>query len=395
MNFSQERSIARRRPWLSVLAATVLVGAVATSVLACGAGSTVAASGKPKLAGHAPPRLFGVQPGPTRFDATDAAKIGRTGIGTVRVGLGWLWVQPQPGTFVWTRMDQEVAALAAHGVQVMPTLTATPSWVASKPTTAPVGTFAQRQAWKTFVSAAVKRYGPGGDFWRPHGTQPSRFRSICDCSGPPVPITEWQVWNEPNLEHYFTPAPSPAAYVRLLRITRSAIKQEDRNAQVVMAGLSVGGTPEDIGAMKFLKRLYRIRGARKTFDAAAIHPYSRRASGMRSTLNEFRGIMRSHHDRRTPLDITEIGWGSAPPNEFGTTKGIRGQRRIVERSMKMLLHKRKRWHLQHVYWFFWRDPPKTTGRLPCRICYSAGLLRSNREPKPAYRAFKRIARPRS
>ena len=93
--------------------------------------------------------------------------------------------------------------------------------------------------------------------------------------------------------------------------------------------------------------------------------------------------------------ITEVGWGSAAPNEFGTTKGIRGQRRIVERSMKMLLRKRKQWHLKRVYWFFWRDPPKDTGRLPCRICYSAGLLRSDREPKPAYRAFKRIVRPGS
>ena len=175
-------------------------------------------------------------------------------------------------------------------------------------------------------------------------------------------------------------------------MTRSAIKAADRQAEVVLAGLSDGGRgPNDVGAIKYLKRLYRIRGAKRAFDATAIHPYARNVGGMRDVIAAFREVMKKHGDRRTPMWVTEIGWGSAPPNGFGTTKGVRGQRRIVEKSMRMLLQKRGAWRLQRVYWFYWRDPPKSVTDLPCRICYSAGLLRPNREPKPAYRTFKRIA----
>jgi polysaccharide biosynthesis protein PslG len=399
MDFSQDRSSARRSPRVSALAAAILAALVAVSVLACGAGSTVAAAGHHKRdhhhRRHVPTNFFGVQPGPTRIDPADAAKIGATGIGTVRIGFSWLWVQPRPGPYNWTRVDQQVGILAAHGVEALPTLTGTPSWVADKPTTAPIGSPQKKRPWKAFVAAAVRRYGPGGAFWRPGLLRNSPFHRVCHCDAPPVPIKSWQVWNEPNLEHYYTPKPSPDAYASLLRITHSAIRTTGIPARVVMAGLSIGGTPEDIDPIPFLNRLYAVDGVKDTFDAVSIHPYARKLSGMRSVLTAVRKVVKNHGDRKTPMYITEVGWGSAAPNEFGTTKGIRGQRRIVERSMKMLLRKRKQWRLKRVYWFFWRDPPKDTGRLPCRICYSAGLLRSDREPKPAYRAFKRIVSPGS
>jgi hypothetical protein len=376
----------------------MLLWAMAVAMLASGPGPSAAATGpqhhhpRHHHQVSVPPHFFGVQPGPTPFDDADAAKMAKTGIRTARIGLSWLWVQPRPGPFNWTRVDGQVAPLAAHGVEAFPVLTGTPSWIAGKPTTPPIESTDVRKSWKTFVTAAVRRYGPEGVFWRsPPGGQ-SPFHLQCGCTAPPVPIRAWQVWNEPNLEHYFTPTePAPEAYASLLRITHSAIRQADREAQVVMAGLSIGGTPEDIGATRFLRRLYEIHEARKSFDAVAIHPYARRVGGMRDVIRSVRKAMKANHDRRTPLDITEIGWGSAPPNGFGTTKGVRGQRLIVERSMKLLAQRHRRWHLQRVYWFFWRDPPKSTEDLPCRICYSAGLLRSNREPKPAYRAFKRLA----
>ena len=46
----------------------------------------------------------------------------------------------------------------------------------------------QRRAWRAFVKAAVRRYGPHGQFWTQHPELPND------------PIRTWQVWNEPN--HY-------------------------------------------------------------------------------------------------------------------------------------------------------------------------------------------------
>lgn len=385
---SQDRSTARRLPRALALAGALLA---AVCVLACGAGAPKAAPGPgPGPSGPVHSGLFGVQPGPTPIDAADAAMIAKSGVGTVRIGLNWLRVQPRRGPFDWGDIDEQVAALARSGIEALPTLAGTPSWVAAKPTTPPLGKD-KKTAWKAFVTAAVRRYRPAGAFWRPGPLGKSPFHLECQCDARPVPITSWQAWNEPNLAHYFTPAPSPRGYARLLKITHSAIDQADPNAKVVLAGLSDGGTPDDIGAIQFLYRLYNTDGVKKTFDVTSIHPYASHVGGMKDVIHAIRKVMKARHDRKTPLDITEIGWGSAPPNGPRTTRGIRGQRQIVERSMKMLVHHRRKWRLQHVYWFFWRDPPKSTTGLPCQICYSAGLLRSDREPKPAYRAFKRIA----
>ena len=48
---------------------------------------------------------------------------------------------------------------------------------------------------------------------------------------------------------------------------------------------------------------------------------------------------------------------------------------------------RAAWHVQRLFWFDWRDPSKT-GVVKCSFCASAGLLRYNRTPKPAYQTFK-------
>jgi polysaccharide biosynthesis protein PslG len=371
--------------------AAILAGALAVAVFASGPGSASAAS---RHGAHikVPARFFGVQPGPTSIDSQDAAKIARTGVRTVRIGLNWLWVQPRPGPFNWSRVDEQIATLAASGVQALPTLAGSPTWVTDKPTTPPVGSSDKRLRWKTFVTATARRYGPDGTFWRPGPGGESPFHLLCHCRAAAVPITTWQVWNEPNLTHYFTPKPSAPAYATLLRATHTALREVDRKARVIMAGLSDGGTSEDVPAVTYLHLLYNVPRVKKTFDAAAVHPYAREVKGMKGVIKAIRKTMRLHHDGKTPLYISEIGWGSAHPNDAGTTKGIRGQRDILKESMRVLAEKRTEWHLRRVYWFFWRDPSKNVESLPCRICYSAGLLKHDGEAKPAYRSFKRIAR---
>ena len=67
-----------------------------------------------------------------------------------------------------------------------------------------------------FVSAAVKRYGPGGEFWAEHAPA---SRHQLRARGPrPVPIRTWQVWNEANFFYFAYPV-STGRYARLLKLT--------------------------------------------------------------------------------------------------------------------------------------------------------------------------------
>jgi GH35 family endo-1,4-beta-xylanase len=378
---------------LALALAGVLAGATIW-LLALGAGPTSAAKGHHhhhhRL--RVPKAFLGVLPGPSPIDPTDAAKITATKIRTVRTGLTWATVQRKRGPFDWKTSDRMVGRLAANGITMLPTLGGTPSWVADKGTTAPVANQAAKDAWQTFVTAAVRRYGPDGTFWVPDASGRSPFNRECACRAAPAPIKAWQIWNEPNLKNYFTPKPSPGKYAELVRISRTAIDAADPDAKLVLAGLSDGGEPGKAGSIPFLEKLYHHAGIKRSFDAVSIHPYARNIKNLRRVITRVRRAMKKRHDKRTPLWVTEIGWGSGHPNRYGHNKGLRGQKRLLRKSMTMLLKNRKKWHIAHAYWFFWRDPPKSTGRTACSFCKSAGLLYHNRKPKPAYKAYRRLAK---
>ena len=71
------------------------------------------------------------------------------------------------------------------------------------------GTKAQ-QRWRNFLKALVTRYGPHGTYWTTH------YHERFGANATELPITSWQIWNEPNLKKYFAPYPSPGQYARLL-----------------------------------------------------------------------------------------------------------------------------------------------------------------------------------
>ena len=197
-----------------------------------------------------------------------------------------------------------------------------PPWVAASPARPPLDRPRDVQAWRKFLGAAVARYGPGGSYWA------TDYRQQYDAR--PLPIHFWQVWNEPNLKKFFNPAGSNQQsawkYARLLRISHNAIKSEDPGARIVLAG-NPGYPPSGgLRAWDFLNALYRVPGVKHHFDAAALHPYASTLDGLRQQLQLFRGVMRRHGDRETPLWITELGWGSAPRDRFGINQGMRVKR---------------------------------------------------------------------
>jgi PAS domain-containing protein len=275
-----------------------------------------------------------------------------------------------------------IGSLAHHGVRVLPVLTASPKWAARTPETPPLQTPRGREGWRAFAAAAVDRYGPGGEYWatRYHRQFPDgRMR----------PITTWQVWNEQNREQTFSPRPSPRRYAQLLRIAHEGIAARDPDAKVLL-----GGMPgfADRSAWGYLARLYRQPGVKRRFDAVALHPYAQHPRDVLVQIKRIRRVMRVRGDGHTPIWVTELGWGSNDPDWFGINAGIDGQKRMLKRTFPRLIDRRKRWNLEHVLWFEWRDPPSNAGQ--CGFCESAGLFWNDQRPKPSWRAFKRLTRPR-
>jgi hypothetical protein len=323
-----------------------------------------------------------------QLDDQDLQKIAATGVRTDRIGFDWKLVEKTQGSFRWVWTDQVVGDLAAHRIRSFPFVWGSPTWVASKPSIPPTAS-GDEQAWQYFLKAAVSRYGPGGSYWA-NGYRQQHPGAT------PLPIQSWQVWNEPNLEKYFDPGGTAdqlaQKYARLLRISHDAIKSRDPQARIVLAGMP--GYPPSGGprAWDFLKLLYRVPGIKGYFDVAALHPYSRTLDQFRFQIQQVRAVMVNHGDGGTPLWLTEIGWGSGPPDQFGRNVGPSGQQRMLSNSFSTVLNHRSAWNVQRLYWFLWRDPaPGSPFASRCSFCGTGGLLYYDRTPKPAYWAYRGFA----
>ena len=103
--------------------------------------------------------------------------------------------------------------------------------------------------------------------------------------------------------------------------------------------------------------------------------------------------MQQNGDGHKALWITEVGWGSLPKGAtaYGQTKGMKGQARILKQAFHQLKKKRHSWHIKKVLWFNFRDPGGGSVKT-CSFCSSAGLLKNDGTPKPAWSAFRSFTR---
>jgi hypothetical protein len=377
---AQPRHVSRRAAIVGGLVASLAV-VVGFSISLLGGGGDsedTAAAATPQQS------FYAIAQGITRFDDTDLQLMKSTGIGLERFVLDWALVEPEKGgSIIWP--DDQIGDLASHGIRTVPFVWGTPHWLAETTNEAPVNSPEQEQAWRDFLEAVVARYGPGGTYWT------DEYRKKYGADAKPQPIRAWQIWNEPNLKKFFVPGQdldeSVQKYARLLEISNDAIKSQDPEAQIVLAGLPGYG---DVTAWDFLDRMYALPGVKQDFDAAALHPYSPGVDGLRAQIEQVRETMTNNGDEETPLWFTELGWGSGPPDRFRLNKGPAGQAQLLDESFKLIKSHRDAWNVQRVFWFDWRDPPPGGKGGGCSFCVSAGLLSSNHHPKPAFLVFKRF-----
>ncbi len=232
--------------------------------------------------------------------------------------------------------DAFMAVAAAHNLTVLPVVEYAPTWDALKPHNfgSPPKTYTP---YGHLLTALVKRYGPSGSFWKTHPGLPK------------VPITAWQVWNEPNFNAYWDQQPFQPSYVKMLKVAHDAIKAADRHATVVLAGLTNF-------SWVYLQGIYKIRGAKNLFDAVAAHPYTRYPSGVITILQNIRKVMNHYGDRRKAIWATEISWPSAAGKantQFENNTTESGQAKNTSAVIKLLAKDRSKLNIAAFYYYNW------------------------------------------
>jgi hypothetical protein len=303
-------------------------------------------------------------------------RIAGLGAGTVRQTLDWALVEPSPGRSDWTTFDGWVGANARAGIRVLPVVFNPPGWASKRPARHALrGTYPPRSnaAFAAFAAAAAGRYGTGGTFWAAHPEVPA------------LPITSWQIWNEPNLPVYWQPKPKASAYVALLRATSRAVKRVDPAARILTAGLPKSRIRGAVGLTTYVRQMYAAHGA-GAFDALAVNPYARTAAGVLGFLRQMRTLMNARGDRGGQLWATEIGWSDKGPG--GSFRlGAAGQAKAIRTVLPSLWKARSALRLQGVLYFNWRDARPYPGGKDFWGLHT-GLLSLSGAPKPAFGAFR-------
>ena len=331
---------------------------------------------------RAPKSFFGIQawslPSDSEFRTIASARPG-----TYRFTMLWSVVEFQQGARHWGPIDEEVRRAASNGMRALPVVLGSPRFAARRFQYPPRAPFALA-AYEAFVRDAAARYGRNGSFWRQNPTVPYR------------PITDWQVWNEPNYPAYWYGRPNARQYLSLVRRTRAALRSRDPAAKVMLAGLPTSRTPRAIAGPRFLRSIYRIRGARSAFESAAVHPYAGDARGVLRAVVAFRRVMNRGRDRRAPLHVTEVGWGTGGRVNRNTRRfkvSRRGQASRLKSSVRTLLRNRRRYRVASMVWFCFKDRRRGAGERDYWALH-AGLFTRGGRAKPAWRTYRSLVRRR-
>jgi hypothetical protein len=167
---------------------------------------------------------------------------------TVQVMASWRALAPNtPREYDWAYLDRTVAAAEARGLEVHLQLEKTPAWMNATDTYPPT-TATELQQWRDFCFDIAGRYG--------------------------TRVARYEVWNEPNLQSFWSTGPDPVKWAALLRSGYLGLKDANPNVTVTSGGISLN----DLG---FLRQTYAAIKAypdaaanNNFFDELGLHPYS-------------------------------------------------------------------------------------------------------------------------
>jgi hypothetical protein len=241
-------------------------------------------------------------------------------------------------TYDWSYDDLIVSEMASARLRWQPTLDYAPRWaevhrsdvlhfkwgtaIAYLPP-AHSGTFA------AYATAFMKRYGPHGAFWEANPTLPY------------LPVTTFEVWNEPDNNHFWGTDVNLSDYASMYEAVRAAIHRVYRGARVMTGGLAWS-------ASSLPRLLNALRG--KPLDGVAIHPYGATPSQTIKLARQALATMSLYGRGRTPVSANEYGWTS-DRGDWGSTKPSNVNRYAYEALVGLA-----KLRLFEILPYLWGDP---------------------------------------
>jgi len=230
---------------------------------------------------------------------TSLRELWATGATVARTSSDWSQTEakrPVAGhhRYNWAYDDLIVAGLAMAHLRWEPMLGYTPKWAQQRirPARDSQGNVSplpprSDSVYGDYVAAFARRYGVGGSFW------------AINPSLPRLPVTTFEIWNEPDERMSWGPDIDLQDYAKLYKVAYRAIKRVDQRSSVITGGLAFPHST--------LSRLLRPL-AGFPIDGVAVHTYVRDPKQVVGLAQWASRAMPYYGRGRTPLIDNEFGW---------------------------------------------------------------------------------------
>ncbi|MDI4647438.1 carbohydrate-binding protein [Cohnella hashimotonis] len=263
---------------------------------------------KPDSAKAAPTNTnFGFATGYVILNKTNAEldsylnQIAASGAAYIRFDFSWALIQAGgSSSYDFTDTDRVVDAAIAKGIKILALPTGVTAWSGD-----PVPSNAS--SYQNFMYNLGLHYIPKG-------------------------VTDWELWNEPNIQGI-----SPAAYTQKILIPgatgiRQAATQLGKTVRVISGGLAPAATDgTNYSPLDYVTGIY-ANGGKNYFDALGHHPYTWPADPTIPTLyntllnsQQLYDVMAANGDGAKKMWATEFGYPTNSISERGVTEAQQAQ----------------------------------------------------------------------
>ena len=203
-----------------------------------------------------------------------------------------------------------------------------------------------------------------------------------------VPITSYQLWNEPNFPLYWAGKPNGKSYAKLVIAASKAIRIAQPKAYLISAGIpdsKIGQAPKT-----FIRAMLKAK-AGPALNAIGVHPYSIDVKSVMKITRAARRTINSVGGKKLAIWVTEIGWGAGGPKTPKRTVSYAKQGPLIAKAFRSLAAARGSLKLKGVVYYCWRDATVYKGGKDFWGLHT-GLLKLNGAAKPALKVLRAAMR---
>jgi len=288
------------------------------------------------------PEPFGVNIHFTRALPGELSLLAAGGFRWIRMDMFWNTIEQEQGRYAFGEYDALVAAMAQRGIRIIFILDyGNPHYDHGFAPHSPEA----RAAFARFAATAARRYQGKGIIW--------------------------EIWNEPNLDHFWSPQADVQRYGTLLLQTVAAIRRADPAALIVAPATSGFDLP-------FWTALGEM-GAFAKLDAVTVHPYGIAPPEDVGAYYVRLATLVHRYSPAWKIPVLSGEWGYS---------SVRGG--FSEEQQAQFLA--RQWLVNLLYdvnlsiWYDWRND----GVDPTDIEQNFGTVHHDFTPKPAYRAARTL-----